>query len=182
MDPEPAAGQPQQRRLATWGQRLGAYLIDTVAVGVVSGVLYFIWALAVFLPRAVERSRLNPGGAPDPGLFSGFFALAFLLFAVIPAAYFTWGNGRASGQTLGKRAVGIRVERDGGGSLGYTRALLRWFIGGVLFFLFYVPGIVDYLWPLWDPKRQALHDKVAGRVVVVASDPATTDRLPTVAS
>jgi len=29
-----------------------------------------------------------------------------------------------------------------------------------------IPAILDYLWPLWDRKKQALHDKVVGSVVV----------------
>jgi uncharacterized RDD family membrane protein YckC len=28
-------------------------------------------------------------------------------------------------------------------------------------------SILDLLWPLWDDKRQALHDKIAGTNVVV---------------
>jgi uncharacterized RDD family membrane protein YckC len=27
---------------------------------------------------------------------------------------------------------------------------------------------LDYLWPLWDTKNQALHDKVVGSIVVRA--------------
>jgi uncharacterized RDD family membrane protein YckC len=29
-----------------------------------------------------------------------------------------------------------------------------------------IPLILDYLWPLWDAKHQAWHDKVAASVVV----------------
>jgi uncharacterized RDD family membrane protein YckC len=31
---------------------------------------------------------------------------------------------------------------------------------------FYLPGLIDVLFPLWDPKRQTLHDKAVGSVVV----------------
>lgn len=34
--------------------------------------------------------------------------------------------------------------------------------------LLLVPGLLDVLWPLWDGKRQTLHDKIAGTVVVEA--------------
>jgi uncharacterized RDD family membrane protein YckC len=33
--------------------------------------------------------------------------------------------------------------------------------------LFGLLGLLNYLWPLWDQKRQALHDKVASTNVVV---------------
>ena len=40
-------------------------------------------------------------------------------------------------------------------------------VGGVYFLVF----LVDYLWPLWDDKRQALHDKVAQTQVVMGKQP-----------
>lgn len=38
----------------------------------------------------------------------------------------------------------------------------------VVFGFFLLPVILDYLWPLWDSKNQALHDKVVGSVVIRA--------------
>jgi len=35
-----------------------------------------------------------------------------------------------------------------------------------LIFFFGLFTLLDGLWPLWDPNRQALHDKIAGSVVV----------------
>lgn len=34
-------------------------------------------------------------------------------------------------------------------------------------------ALLDGLWPLWDPGRQALHDKVAGSVVIKRLAPLT---------
>jgi len=34
--------------------------------------------------------------------------------------------------------------------------------------LFYIPGILDYLSPLWDKQSQAWHDKIVSSVVEVA--------------
>jgi uncharacterized RDD family membrane protein YckC len=94
---------------------------------------------------------------------------------------------RWKGATLGKLAVGLRVRRReapgrlpwgaiavrvavqfalvnaamligfAAGSLGLLVALM---LVGSLFVL------LDCLWPLWDGRRQALHDKVAGTNVV----------------
>jgi hypothetical protein len=42
-------------------------------------------------------------------------------------------------------------------------------IGGI--FLFNLPILVDYLWPLWDSKNQALHDKIVkSRVIRVTAN------------
>ncbi len=35
----------------------------------------------------------------------------------------------------------------------------RWWV-------FYIPGILDVLWPLWDKKHQCWHDKVVNSIVI----------------
>ena len=37
--------------------------------------------------------------------------------------------------------------------------------------LYFIVFLLDYLWPLWDDKRQALHDKVAATQVVCGQSP-----------
>ncbi len=79
-------------------------------------------------------------------------------------------NGSEMGQTFGKRAMYIQVRDVGGsgGTIGAQRAALRYVTGRA------VPDrpvlralhALDGLWPLWDRHRQALHDKIAGSVVV----------------
>ena len=73
--------------------------------------------------------------------------------------------GAAADRLRGKRALGIRVTGDGSDrSIGYGRAFGRHAIIAVFAF-FVLPVILDYLWPLWNAKNQALHDKVVGSVV-----------------
>lgn len=57
-------------------------------------------------------------------------------------------------------------DANTGGPIGYGRALARWLVASVLWVAFYLPGLIDVLFPLWDPKRQTLHDKAVGSVVV----------------
>ena len=75
---------------------------------------------------------------------------------------FRQGN---TGQTLGKKWLGISVIRESDGvPLGPVMALLRWImmaiLGGACF--------LNYLWPLWDSKHQCWHDMVVRSVVVRA--------------
>jgi uncharacterized RDD family membrane protein YckC len=81
------------------------------------------------------------------------------------------------GQTLGMMAVDVEVhtQKTGVAQIGIPRSLLRWgaavAIGlaatlGIPFAL--ALPVLDFLWPLWDPNNQTLHDKVAGTVVVRA--------------
>jgi uncharacterized RDD family membrane protein YckC len=79
--------------------------------------------------------------------------------------YYGYMNGER-GQTLGKMVMGIRVGReDNGQLLGFGQGALRYFIQWLLFVACVIPGIVDSLSPLWDPRRQSWHDKVAHSVV-----------------
>lgn len=79
----------------------------------------------------------------------------------------------ARGQTLGKRLLQIRVvdvdtRESIGIGLAFRRQVLQIVglvfipVAGHLFFL------VDALWPLWDARNQALHDKLGRSVVVRA--------------
>lgn len=73
----------------------------------------------------------------------------------------------ASGQTLGKRLVGIRVvNHETGGPIGYRWAAHRAAARALFWFVSFLA--------LTDPRMQTLHDRSAGTVVV--NDPAGTDR------
>ena len=86
---------------------------------------------------------------------------------VLSLAYFTYFEGSANGQTIGKKAVGIRVIDFGaGGPIGYGRALLRW----VARIVSSLPIFLGYFWMLWDKEKQTWHDKIATTVVVPVSD------------
>ncbi len=76
--------------------------------------------------------------------------------------YYTYFEG-SSGQTLGKKALGIRVvSLNGGGSIGFGRAFIR-YIGRIVST---IPIFLGYFWMLWDKEKQTWHDKFAGSVVV----------------
>ncbi|HEV3479992.1 MAG TPA: RDD family protein [Gaiellaceae bacterium] len=144
-----AAAPPSdgERTYASWGSRVGAYLLDTLII-VVPLVVLIIVAVAVDVWALI--------------------LLGYLGTLVVPFVYFTYFHGGASGQTPGKRALGIRVVSDDAvQTIGYGRAFGRYAIT-VLFSFFFIPLLLDYLWPLWDTKNQALHDKVVSSVVVRA--------------
>ena len=144
----PPGGEPVDgfgRPLAGWGQRFGAYLIDEVFIRIIAFLAVFALGL-----------RHNVGGR--------------VVWLAMAAAYYAVLNGSEMGQTFGKRAFGIQV-RDAtgdGGSIGPGRAGLRFVTVGLfrLVPFFGLFTLLDGLWPLWDPRRQALHDKIAGSVVV----------------
>jgi uncharacterized RDD family membrane protein YckC len=133
------------RPLASWGQRLGALVIDEI-------FLYVVTFCAVF---ALGLRKTFAGALVS-------LVMAFVYYAIL--------NGSEIGQTFGKRAMSIQVRDigDSGGTIGSQRAALRYVTVGLFrivpFFGFFT--LLDGLWPLWDRRRQALHDKLAGSVVV----------------
>jgi uncharacterized RDD family membrane protein YckC len=68
-----------------------------------------------------------------------------------------------TGYTYGKAKVGIRVVREVDGQpAGVGNAVGRYFLHAFLNQACYL----DYLWALWDPRRQTLADKVLSTVVI----------------
>jgi uncharacterized RDD family membrane protein YckC len=139
--PEPGAtaGGPSGPRAGFW-RRFGAAFIDGLLIGIVGNVL-----LAVI---------------------GGSVAVREIISIALALGYFTYFEG-STGQTLGKRALGIRViDFSGGGVIGYQRAAIR-YLASIL------SGIclgIGYLWMLWDKEKQTWHDKLSNSVVVPASD------------
>jgi len=138
--PEAPAGSysdgPSGPRAGFWA-RAAALLLDVIILGVISVILF-----------AISRSLANFGGL------------------VIGAIYFTLLDGGPSGQTLGKKALGIRViSLKEGGSIGYGRGFVRWLVQNFLSWIF----LLGYLWMLWDKEKQCWQDKAAGSVVVPVS-------------
>ncbi len=87
--------------------------------------------------------------------------LYYVLSTLIGAAYVTYFEGGA-GQTIGKRALGIVVTDLTGGRISFGRATGRYFA----FFLSDITLGLGYLIQPFTRKRQALHDLIAGTLVV----------------
>ena len=152
--------------LASYGQRVGAWLLDLVwyIVNLLYSPLSIIGPL--FIPESLSFLLGSGTGLP---------AIATLIFTVVNIGYFMWwlfALGR--GQTPGKQIVGIRVIFDNGESCGWGYTFLREFVlkflllGLLSITTLGAARVVNYLWPLWDraKMRQTLHDKLLGTVVV----------------
>ena len=141
-----------EQQLASWGRRLAALLVDVIVLVVAISVAL----VAAGMPADELRDRVENGET----------LLVIVLFLIPEAIYYTWMVGSRS-QTVGKMALGIKVvDADSRAPIGYLRAFRRWLSTAAMRALFWIPAIVDHLWPLRDPKRQALHDKFARSVVV----------------
>ncbi|MCA1831934.1 MAG: RDD family protein [Actinomycetota bacterium] len=153
--PYSGAPVPFAAELASWGQRVGASLLD----GLITGAVAVVLIVVTIVTAGSSDTDSEPPAAFWLALVVGIVLLPFLYRAVM--------DGGDRGQTVGKMALGIQVrDAESGTPIGFGRGLLRVFIATILWWLLYVPGIVDVLFPLWDPRRQTIHDKVARSVVI----------------
>lgn len=79
------------------------------------------------------------------------------------AMYFAFLMPLLKGQTIGKRVAGVRVVRLDGEPITWWHAFER--AGG--YAAGFATGLMGFLQVYWDPNRQAIHDKIAGTVVIL---------------
>jgi uncharacterized RDD family membrane protein YckC len=155
---------PQGRPLAEWWKRAVAIIIDSLILGIPGYII-----IAILGVGFASQAEIDPvtgeleGGA---GFFAGFLISA-LAFAVISVLYFVFLNGGEKGQTVGKMVMKIQVRDEAtGGAIGYGKGFLRWLVAYLLGALCFIGSLVDLLFPLWDPKRQCIHDKAVNSLVI----------------
>lgn len=165
--PAGPGGQP----LAEWWKRLLAILLDFVILVVPLFIIFFVF-IGVSVNRTIEVDPITGEITRGGGLVSGGSIAFSVVTVVVASVYYALLNGSARGQTVGKMALGIRVvDADGRGPIGIGRGFVRSVIAVLpaqVPFVGVVWALIDNLWPLWDPRRQALHDKAANSLVVNA--------------
>lgn len=140
--------------LATWGTRAMAFVLD--------GLFVFGVAFALTLGVAFALGDTDEA-AVEVIAYAVGIPLGLLYSPLLMAR-----RGRANGQTFGKQMMDIRVVRMDGERVTFVNAFLRQIVYQQLLIAFtlYIYAVFDYLWPLRDARNQALHDKMAGTLVV----------------
>ncbi|MFD8819960.1 RDD family protein [Streptomyces sp. NPDC059627] len=135
-------GYPQQGYGATppyanWGQRFGGTIVD--------GLVFLVPYIIVIVGR-------------NNGAIRAIGVLAILGVAIWQLIM----EGR-TGQTVGKKALGIRLVKEATGQpIGVGMAFVR----RIAHFLDSLACYLGWLWPAWDAKRQTFADKVCGTIVI----------------
>ena len=117
-----------------------ALIIDLILLAIVSSILNAI----VFGGDVVRGNGL-----------STLIGLAYYLYF-----WSSYGHG----QTLGNRALGIRVVKTSGTELTLIDAFIR-YVGLILSCIVVFIGVI---WVAFDPNKQGWHDKIASTYVVKA--------------
>ncbi len=128
---------------ATFGQRLGASILDGLIVGV-----------AGLIVGAVFGSSAR--------FWAGYNPITTLVNTVVGWLYFALQESGNSQATIGKKALGIKVTNMNGGRLTFGQATGRHFAKWLSAILL----LFGYFMMLWDAKSQTLHDRLAGALVV----------------
>lgn len=97
-------------------------------------------------------------------VFKQASSLAFLINVVIGCAYYAGFHSSARQATPGKMAFGVKVSDLAGARIGVVRGVARYFA----LWLSAIILLVGYLMAAFTQKRQALHDMIAGTLVVNA--------------
>ena len=171
MIQSPIASPPAELRTdvkyAGFWLRLLAYLIDQT---VLFGIYFSIYAAArVLNPDAFGTGTVVSGNQVDTvALASTFLALANIaaVCGAIGWAYYAVLESSPARGTLGKLALGLYVADTYGDPIGFWRAVARHFLK---LFSSVTLGI-GWMMAGFTPRKQALHDLLAGTLVLRKSN------------
>jgi uncharacterized RDD family membrane protein YckC len=137
------------------GSRLGASILDS-----------FVFMFMVYLPFFLGAFITGANGDPDDATAM----VGGSMIALVGLVIFCWITCRSlsrTGQSIGKKMVGIKVVRSDGSQASLGRIVwLRNVLNGIIAV---IPayGIIDSLF-IFSESRQCLHDKIADTIVIKA--------------
>lgn len=137
-------GVQKQLKYAGFWIRFGAYFIDAVILSIVNYAVIFLF--------------MGGFASTEPNIP---LQLAMALLGIV---YFIVMESSTRQATVGKMAVGIKVGNERGEQISLANALGRYFAK----ILSAIILLIGFMMAGWDPKKQALHDKLAGTYVFYA--------------
>ncbi|WP_405488727.1 RDD family protein [Nocardia sp. NBC_00511] len=151
---------------ASWGARVGAYLIDRLIILIPAGILYGVgFGIGFKDADCTTDSTDNSYSTSCSGGLSGAGLVLVLLGALVALVLGLWLIYRegTTGQTPGRKALGIKLIRENDGQvLGFGMAFVR----QICHIVDSLACYLGWLWPIWDAKRQTFADKIIGSIVV----------------
>jgi uncharacterized RDD family membrane protein YckC len=180
----PGKRGPDGQLLSGWWRRAGGWFIDWIVIGIPATIVAVIAEPILraggrpvvdesALLALQERFLAGDSSFTNDDILSVVGPGATTLVAIVLGVLFVLGTVNQavlvarSGRTVGDRLVGNRKVVAGRTIPTFSTALARW-LAKVLFWIIgaFVPlgflvYALDYLWSLWDPRAQTLHDKMA---------------------
>ena len=159
----PASAVPNVEYAGFW-LRVLAYLIDSVVIGV--GFVALLIPLIFLTGLGGLISRLHPDeDTNDLGAFviAGLIFLGATLSLVVTWLYHALMESSEWQATLGKRALGLVVTDMAGQRISFGRSTGRHFSKIITNM---VPAFIGYFMAGFTQKKQALHDMIAGCLIL----------------
>lgn len=180
----PRPRPPPGTEYAGVGRRFVAWLIDLVPIVVLAVVLLVPVGMAFFdviadiaprrsLSRAEAAAVMDAIAAASGDAMPGFLRMSALL--QLWMLVYTAGTWLLFGRSPGMALLGIRIVREeDGGRPGLGRVAVRY--GGYLLSAGLL--LIGFIWAIFDRRKQAWHDKLAGTLVVRDAPPEVTSANP----
>jgi len=144
--------------------RFVAYLLDVIIVGIVAVPIVLVLAVATGASAALSSmSNDNPQQALAAAGFVIFLCSLFIILLGGLWLYYALLESSSWQGTVGKKALGLIVTDLDGRRVSFGRATARFFsrlITGL------VPLFIGYILAGITAKKQALHDMIAGTLVL----------------
>lgn len=147
--------------LASVGRRFVAIFLDGLITMVPIMVVVIVGVVALIGSEAMRGSRAGPP-AELTILIIGFYIFFYAYVIFVPVAYEALFL-RRTGQTLGKKAMGIRVVTPEGGSISTGQA---WGRAGSRALIGLACAFIDLLPAVFTREKTCLHDMLAKTRVV----------------
>jgi len=141
---------------AGFWRRVIAYFIDAIVLSIVLGIVFGILG-------AIAGAALSGGDSDNAGgVIASLGAVLYVVLIIAVWLYFALMESSAKQATLGKMALSIKVTDLDGHRIGFGKATGRFFgkiISGMILY-------IGYMMAGWTAKKQALHDMMAGTLVI----------------
>jgi uncharacterized RDD family membrane protein YckC len=151
---------------ANFWQRLLALIIDSILIGIVRSIVIVPILAAVGLSFASDIENFDTTDSGDVFAVVTAIAAAAMAMAAISAVisiiYFSLMESSKYQASVGKLALGLIVTDLEGNKIDFGKALLRNFgklVSSAILF-------IGYIIAAFTDKKQALHDMIAGTLVL----------------
>lgn len=160
---------PKDDRLTYAGfwERFAAYLIDSFIVGIPLAIFTVGFIFIVFGVTGTFDTILNTSSPENMteqqviGIIIGYLVIVALNIIII-SVYFAGMHASKWQATIGKKLLHLKVVDLEGNRISFWRALGRYaamaFLSGIF--------LIGYLLAAFTEKKQALHDLIAGTLVI----------------
>jgi len=148
--------------------RFVAYIIDYIILYVISGFIIIPLLAAVGLSVGASTDGFDFNSMSDGDIMAMASSIVGAIFAgglitlVLNILYYALMEASKYQATVGKIALGLKVTDSSGGKIDFMKALIRQLgkiVSGIIL-------MIGYIMAGFTEKKQALHDMIAGTLVV----------------